>query len=116
MKIANATEMNMTKKIARVLPDLTAEQKRIAELEAIVAELTAPKPLTVKLNPEKGTISVYGLGRYPTTLYRDQWSRLAEFMPKVEAFIKANAKQLEVAQRAWLASKSNGAETREVAA
>ena len=108
--------MTKTAKIARVLPDLTAEQKRIAELEAIVAELTAPKPLTVKLNPEKGTISVYGLGRYPTTLYRDQWSRLAEFMPKVEAFIRANAKQLEVAQRAWLAAKSNGAERPDVAA
>ena len=103
----------MSKKIARVLPDLTAEQKRIAELEAIVAELTAPKPLTVKLNPEKGTISVYGLGRYPTTLYRDQWLRLIEFAPKVAAFIDSNAKQLEVAQRTYNAKRH---ESRDVAA
>lgn len=49
--------------------------------------------LTVKVS-SKGGVSVYGLGRWPLTLYASQWARLAAFFPQVEAFCKANADKL----------------------
>lgn len=43
---------------------------------------------------EKGALSVYGLGRWPITLYSPQWARLAEFMPQVLEFAEANKSRL----------------------
>jgi hypothetical protein len=91
--------------MTKVLKDLSAAQKRIAELEAIIAAANAPKALSVKMN-EKGTISVYGLGRFPVSLYRDQWSRLIEFAPKVTEFMSANAKRLVELQDAYNSRKT----------
>ena len=51
--------------------------------------------LTYKVSP-KGALSVYGMGRWPVTLYAEQWEKLdgeQERKRRVE-FIKANAKQL----------------------
>src|ERR1700761_2798593 len=66
--------------------------------EQLIALLTAsqqPKALTMKVS-EKGALSVYGLGRFPVTLYRGQWERLLTAKPTLEAFIKANAALLAV--------------------
>ena len=38
----------------------------------------------------KGTVSVYGLGRFPVSLYANQWERLAEFMPQVIAAVQSD--------------------------
>lgn len=43
---------------------------------------------------EKGAVSVYGLGRFPVTLYREQWGRLIGVIPELQAFIEANASKL----------------------
>lgn len=54
-----------------------------------------PNALTYKVSA-KGAISVYGMGRFPVTLYAEQWERLdseSERKRRVE-FIKSNAKQL----------------------
>jgi hypothetical protein len=54
-----------------------------------------PNGLTYKVSA-KGAISVYGMGRFPVTLYAEQWERLdsdAERKRRAE-FVKANAKQL----------------------
>lgn len=79
--------------------DFAAIQARIAELEAKNAELSAK--LTVKQTislkvAEKGGLSVYGLGRFPVTLYAGQWERLLapEVVAKIHAFIAANASTL----------------------
>jgi len=74
----------------------------LAQLEAANAKIAAMgakslQSLTVKRS-EKGAVSVYGLGRFPVTLYASQWDRLAAELPKVGAFIKAN--------RSTLAAKS----------
>jgi hypothetical protein len=67
-------------------------QKRIAELEAQVAKKST---LTAKAS-EKGAVSVYGLGRFPVTLYPEQWLRLLEWAPKtIPAFIEANKSKLK---------------------
>lgn len=73
------------------------EQKRIAELEAMVAKLKAARQgkLTLKVS-DKGAVSVYGMGRWPVTLYRGQWERLLQSKEQIEAFIEANAEGLSV--------------------
>lgn len=54
-----------------------------------------PCKLTMKVS-DKGALSVYGLGRFPVTLYRGQWERLATHMDDITAFITANAATLTV--------------------
>lgn len=67
-------------------------QKRIAELEA---QLAKKSTLTAKAS-EKGAVSVYGLGRFPVTLYPEQWARLMEWGPSnIPAFIEANKSKLK---------------------
>jgi len=63
---------------------------RIAELEAALAAQSAPKALTLKVS-EKGALSIYGLGRFPVTLYRRQWERLLAHVDTIQAFMAANA-------------------------
>lgn len=76
-----------------ILPDLSSLSRE--QLEQMVAALAA-KPanrLTLKVS-EKGAISIYGLGRFPITLYRSQFDKLDAAWPEVQAFVKANASRL----------------------
>ena len=79
--------------MANILPDLSADiaaaNARIAQLEAQLASAAAPKALTLKVS-EKGALSVYGLGRFPVTLYRGQWERLLAAEVTLRAFMTAN--------------------------
>lgn len=69
------------------MTDLSTLSKN--QLIAMVASMqSAPRKLSMKVSP-KGVLSVYGLGRFPVTLYRDQWERLATEMDT--AFITANS-------------------------
>jgi hypothetical protein len=66
-----------------------------AENEALKARAEARKAsvLTCKVSP-KGAVSIYGLGRFPVTLYREQWERVLGFGDQIKAFIKANSGSL----------------------
>jgi hypothetical protein len=44
---------------------------------------------------EKGAVSVYGLGRFPVTLYKEQWVRLLGMAEEIRAFIKENDAKLK---------------------
>jgi hypothetical protein len=44
---------------------------------------------------EKGGLSIYGLGRFPVTLYKEQWLSLLGFADQIKAFIKTNDKALK---------------------
>lgn len=44
---------------------------------------------------EKGAVSVYGMGRFPVTLYKEQWLRLLDMSADIRAFIAANQAQLK---------------------
>jgi hypothetical protein len=44
---------------------------------------------------EKGGVSVYGLGRFPVTLYKEQWTRLLDMADDIRAFIDENASKLK---------------------
>jgi hypothetical protein len=70
-----------------------------SELEQLRAEnaalkKTSAKGLSMKVS-EKGGLSVYGLGRFPVTLYKEQWKRLLEMSEDIKAFMKANDGQLK---------------------
>lgn len=45
---------------------------------------------------EKGGVSVYGLGRFPVTLYYEQWSRLLEASEKLREFLEENKSKLKL--------------------
>lgn len=68
-----------------------------AELIALITQMQAApaRKITCKVS-EKGGLSVYGLGRFPVTLYRTQWERLLapDTVKQINEFIKANASLL----------------------
>lgn len=76
------------------LNEMTREQ-----LLALVAQMQAQpaRKITLKVS-DKGGLSVYGLGRFPVTLYRTQWERLLapDTVKQIGAFITANASLLTV--------------------
>jgi len=44
---------------------------------------------------EKGAVSIYGMGRFPVTLYKEQWLKLLAMSAEIRAFIAANEAQLK---------------------
>ena len=65
---------------------------KIAELEAKLAAKNNAK-ISLKVS-EKGTVSAYGLGRFPVSLYRGQWERLLAEKDNILAFIEEHAAEL----------------------
>lgn len=52
------------------------------------------KGLSLKVS-EKGGVSVYGLGRFPVTLYKEQWKKLLDMSEEIRNFIQDNESQLK---------------------
>lgn len=52
------------------------------------------KGMSLKIS-EKGGVSVYGLGRFPVTLYKEQWKKLLDMSDQIRDFIQANDAQLK---------------------
>ncbi len=67
-------------------------EKLRAENEAL--KRTSSRGLSLRVS-EKGALSVYGLGRFPVTLYKEQWSRLLDMSDDIRAFIEANQDRLK---------------------
>ena len=73
------------------------------ELQARIAELEKKSErgsgeLSFKIG-EKGGVSVYGLGRFPVTLYYEQWIRLLETAPKLREFMESNKGKLKLREK-----------------
>jgi hypothetical protein len=69
------------------------------ELKARLAELEKSPRRTGSLEfrvGEKGGVSVYGLGRFPVTLYYEQWQRLLEASDKLREFLEENKSKLKL--------------------
>ena len=69
------------------------------ELERLRAENEAlkdrtAKGMTLKVS-EKGGVSVYGLGRFPVTLYKEQWEKLLDMVKDIRAFIAEHEAELK---------------------
>lgn len=68
--------------------DMKAELERLkAENEALKTSSRNAGSLRVS---EKGAVSVYGLGRFPVTLYKEQWEKLLAMSDQIRQFISQN--------------------------
>jgi hypothetical protein len=70
-----------------------------AELERLRSENAALKKgaaagITMKVS-EKGAVSIYGMGRFPVTLYKEQWLKLLAMSDDIRSFIAANEGRLK---------------------
>ena len=73
--------------------DLKEELERLkAENEALKAKTTRATSIRVS---EKGGVSVYGLGRFPVTLYKEQWLKLLDMAEELKGFIAENEGKLK---------------------
>ena len=71
-------------------------QSELEQLRAENAALkkTSARGLSLKVS-QKGALSVYGLGRFPVTLYKEQWEKLLGLAEDIKVFIKANEGSLK---------------------
>ncbi len=78
------------------MPEPTKEEleRRVAELEEALARRKSGS-LEFKVG-EKGGVSVYGLGRFPVTLYYEQWIRLLDSADPLRAFLEENKTKLKL--------------------
>jgi hypothetical protein len=76
----------MTEDVQAELARLRAENERLKQ--------TGRSKLAMKVS-EKGALSVYGMGRFPVTLYKEQWLRLLSMAEEIKAFIEANQESLK---------------------
>jgi hypothetical protein len=85
------------------MADETAEQKLArleAENKALREQMEQRKPGQLRLKvSEKGGLSVYGLGRFPVTLYKEQWIRLLDHADEIKSFLKENDPLLKAKQQ-----------------
>ena len=73
--------------------EMKAELERLrAENERLKTRQTRGVSLKVS---EKGGVSVYGLGRFPVTLYKEQWTRLLDMADDIRTFIRENDSKLK---------------------
>jgi len=79
---------------------MPTEDELQAEIDRLRAEnenLRKPQPrgqMSLKVS-EKGALSVYGLGRFPVTLYREQWEKLLGMAEEIRRFIQENDSKLK---------------------
>ena len=76
-----------------------SEEELKTELERLRSENAALKKgastgIRLKVS-EKGAVSIYGMGRFPVTLYKEQWLKLLDMSDDIRAFIVANEAQLK---------------------
>ena len=79
--------------VIHVDEDLKAELERLRSENAALKK-GAPSGIRMKVS-EKGAVSIYGMGRFPITLYKEQWLRLLDISDEIRAFIATNEAQLK---------------------
>ena len=79
-----------------VSPEIRAELDRLrSENAALLAASTGSNKLTLKISAKgTGAVSLYGLGRFPVTLYAEQWTRLVDHAGEIRTFLAANRSKL----------------------
>lgn len=68
--------------------DLKAELERLRKENATLKK-SAGSGIRLKVS-EKGAVSIYGMGRFPVTLYKEQWLKLLEMAAEIRSFIAEN--------------------------
>ncbi len=73
--------------------DMKAELERLRNENAALKK-GAATGISMKVS-EKGAVSIYGMGRFPVTLYKEQWLKLMDMEGEIRAFITANDAKLK---------------------
>ncbi len=73
--------------------DLKAELERLRNENAALKK-GAASGISMKVS-DKGALSVYGMGRFPVTLYKEQWLKLLDLSEEIRAFVAANDAKLK---------------------
>ena len=76
-------------------PSYEELKARLSELEKQVETKKRSGSMEFKVS-EKGGVSVYGLGRFPVTLYYEQWTRLLDAAETLRAFLEENKEKLKL--------------------
>jgi hypothetical protein len=74
--------------------DLRAELERLRTENEALKQQRRGGSNSMKVS-EKGAVSVYGLGRFPVTLYKEQWEKLLSMADEIKAFIAENSDRLK---------------------
>ena len=74
--------------------DLKAELERLKAENESLKKTNRPGTLSMKVS-EKGALSVYGMGRFPVTLYKEQWLKLLTITDDLKKFISDNDSRLK---------------------
>lgn len=75
--------------------DLQAELARLKAENESLKQNRRSGPVSMKVS-EKGAVSVYGLGRFPVTLYKEQWEKLLAMAEQIKQFMVENNDKLKV--------------------
>ncbi len=75
--------------------DLLAEIARLKQENENLKKPATRGVISYKVS-DKGAVSVYGLGRFPVTLYKEQWEKLLDMADDIRAFIRENEGRLKV--------------------
>ena len=73
--------------------DLRAELERL-KVENATLKSRSSKGVSLKVS-EKGGVSVYGLGRFPVTLYKEQWTKLLDMAEDIRSFLQEHDAELK---------------------
>ena len=73
--------------------DMKAELERLRNENAALKK-GAATGISMKVS-EKGALSIYGMGRFPVTLYKEQWLKLLDMSDQIREFIAANDARLK---------------------
>ncbi|MBF0107087.1 MAG: hypothetical protein HQM16_17390 [Deltaproteobacteria bacterium] len=74
--------------------DLKAELERLKAENETLKKTNRPGTLSMKVS-EKGALSVYGMGRFPVTLYKEQWLKLLTITDDIRRFIADHDHELK---------------------
>jgi len=74
--------------------DMKQELERLRAENERLKKGPSSKGMSLKVS-EKGGVSVYGLGRFPVTLYKEQWKKLLDMSDEIRNFIEVNESQLK---------------------
>jgi hypothetical protein len=80
------SESSMSEDVQAELDRLKAENERLKGAQS--------RGMSMKVS-EKGALSVYGLGRFPVTLYKEQWTKLLAMAEDIKAFLRDNDDKLK---------------------
>ncbi|MBP7845493.1 MAG: hypothetical protein KA116_11855 [Proteobacteria bacterium] len=72
--------------------DINEELNRLRAENAALKK-TSSRGLSMKVS-DKGALSIYGMGRFPVTLYKEQWLKLLDMSTEIRSFIEANDSKL----------------------